>query len=123
VKRNSAQDAVITGQPVRILLHRAALLISRPGEQFLMLLRGLLKAPITVVLHDHSISVSGSSNVQIGNWNQQSVTSQISGLISEIDKIDAPEEQKKDAKGLLETITANPLIVAVLGPLLGKVLG
>jgi hypothetical protein len=78
--------------------------------------------PITVTLHDHSISISGSSNVQIGDANQQTVRVEIGKLARIIDNMNAPEAEKKHAKGLVEKITNNPLVVAAFGTILGKAL-
>jgi hypothetical protein len=84
---------------------------------------GTAIAPITVILHDQSISVSGSSNVQIGNANRQTFKTEMSFLASAVDQMDASEHERKEAKGIIERITTNPLVVAALSQLLGKSLG
>lgn len=79
--------------------------------------------PITVTLHDHSISVVGSQNVQIGNANQQTVAIEIGRLAKVIDSMNASDAEKKEAKGIIERITSNPLVVAAFAALFGKTLG
>src|SRR5947209_17456261 len=48
-------------------------------------IEGTARAPISISLHDHSVSVSGSSYVQIGNSNSQSFNTTIEKLASAID--------------------------------------
>lgn len=86
-------------------------------------IEGNTAPPITVTLHDHSISVIGSQNVQIGNANQQTVAIEIGKLANIIDSMNASDAEKKEAKGIIERITTNPLVVAAFGAVFGKALG
>jgi hypothetical protein len=76
-------------------------------------------APIAITIHDQSISVAGSTHVQIGNANISNVSLDIKKLIAAIDHSTASDGEKADAKSLIEKITNNPLVVAVLGSVLG----
>ncbi|MGB6324414.1 MAG: hypothetical protein WBG11_01200, partial [Methylocella sp.] len=75
---------------------------------------GTASAPITVTLHDQRISVSSSTNVQIGNSNTQSVTLNVGKLIAAVDHSNASEAEKKEAKSLLERIAGNQLVQKIL---------
>jgi len=81
---------------------------------------GTTHSPITVTLHDHSISVAGSTNVQIGNANVQGVSFNISKLIAAIDHSSATEMEKKEAKSLIERIASSPLLQTVLATVFGS---
>jgi hypothetical protein len=80
---------------------------------------GTATAPITITLHDHSISVSQSSNVQIGDSNTQGMKVRIDKLIAAVDHSQASATEKAEAKSLLEKLASNPLVKAVLGAVLG----
>jgi hypothetical protein len=84
---------------------------------------GRVEAGIAIVIHDHSVSISGSENVIVGNSNQQNVKVEIGKLASVIDRMDAGDEDKKQAKSLIEKITSNPLVVAALTTILGATTG
>lgn len=86
-------------------------------------MEGNVAPPISITLHDHSISVVGSQNVQIGNANQQTVAIEIGKLANIIDSMNASDTEKKEAKGILERVTNNPLVVAAFGALFGKAMG
>jgi len=70
---------------------------------------------------DHSIKVSGSSNVQIGNGNVQEIQVHLQTLISKIDESSGSEEEKKDAKSLLRRFVEHPLVSSVAGGLAGGI--
>ena len=76
-------------------------------------------APIAITFHDQSVSVTGSTHVQIGNSNISNVNLDIGKLIAAIDHSTASDGEKGEAKSLIEKITSNPLVVAVLGSALG----
>ena len=79
---------------------------------------GRKSSPITVIFNDHSISVSGSQN-QIGNSNVQTTTNvQFDRIKIAIDSANAPDSEKVEAKGILEKITSNPLLVSIIGSIL-----
>jgi hypothetical protein len=75
---------------------------------------GTVSAPITVTFQDRRISVSSSSNVQIGNSNTQGVNLNIEKLIAAVDHSNVSEAEKKEAKSLLERIAANQLVQKIL---------
>jgi hypothetical protein len=82
---------------------------------------GTVLAPITVALHDHSISVSQSSNVQIGDSNIQGVERlRIDKLIAAIDHSEASFTEKAEAKSLLERLAGGPLWTVLSAVFLGK---
>jgi hypothetical protein len=80
-------------------------------------IEGTALSPITITLHDHSVSVSGS-NVQIGNNNSQTVNMTIDKMVSAIDHSSASMDEKAEAKTLLQRIGENKLLATVLGTVL-----
>lgn len=64
-----------------------------------------------------TINITGSSAFQIGNQNSMQISDAFKSLIENIDKSDASEEEKKEAKGLLAKAVEHPLVSAVLGGL------
>lgn len=74
---------------------------------------GTTSSPITVILQDHSISVAGSSNVQIGDSNVQHVnisTPDLSRLVSEVtghlDELNLDARQKQRAEAQIAALRA-----------------
>jgi hypothetical protein len=81
---------------------------------------GTAKAPITVVLHhDQSIAVSGSTNVQIGSGHSLRSGLEIGKIVLAIDQSKGSDAEKKEAKGLLEKIASNPLLVGAFNTVFG----
>jgi hypothetical protein len=82
-------------------------------------IEGTVSPPISITLHDHSISIRSSSNVQVGSSNTQNINIQIDRLIAAVDHSTASDQEKAEAKSLLRAIAENPLVQSVLGLLLG----
>jgi hypothetical protein len=66
-----------------------------------------------------SLVISNSQNIQIGNGNVITIQDALQQLRSTIEQIDAPEPQKQQVRSLLESITHNPLVCAVVGGVVG----
>lgn len=64
-----------------------------------------------------------AGNLQIGNNNNQNIENAISKILGEIDKLDASEEQKKEAKGLLQKFVEHPIISGIISGVTLKALG
>jgi hypothetical protein len=86
-------------------------------------IEGNTSAPISIILHDHSVRVSGSTNVQIGNSNTQTLQNEIQRILTKIEQSNAPPSEKQEAKSLLERLSNNALLVSLLGGLLGGGVG
>ena len=112
------QHALIEWKPIRGLGGVAAGMgkITARGVD---VIEGTARAPITITLHDRRISVSESSNVQIGNSNVQDVKFDIKKLIAAVDHSNASDTEKAEAKSLLEKLASNKLVQAVLAALFG----
>jgi hypothetical protein len=82
-----------------------------------------VKPPITITLHDHSVSVLSSSNVQIGDRNTQGINLKVGRLLAAIDHSSASEGEKAEAKSLLKKLSENKLVQTALTTVLGVVLG
>src|SRR5208337_4375592 len=68
---------------------------------------GTAVEPTTVTLHDHRISVSQSSNVQIGDSNIQDVERlRVDKLIAATDHSEASITEKAEAKSLLKKLAS-----------------
>lgn len=70
-----------------------------------------------------TINISNSQGIQIGDYNAQSVVNMLESLAAEIDKVDAPEDQKVEAKSRLQGLLSHPLVVGVLGSAAGGLAG
>ncbi|PIG09612.1 hypothetical protein [Comamonas sp. 26] len=66
-----------------------------------------------------NITISGSSNVIVGNNNKQSVNHSVQELARVIDSSTATPEQKEEAKGLLKKFLEHPLLTAVASGAVG----
>ena len=69
------------------------------------------------------VRVTGSTNVQIGNANTQTVHLQIKKILTKIEQAEVSEPEKQEAKSLLERLSNNPLLVSILGGLLSGGVG
>lgn len=56
-----------------------------------------------------------NSNVQIGDHNVQDIINMFLELASEIDKADAPPEQKEEVKGFLRAALSHPVMTSIMG--------
>lgn len=62
-----------------------------------------------------NITISGSSNVIVGNHNQQSVHDSVQELVRIIESSTASTAEKEQAKGLLRQVLEHPLFASVAG--------
>ena len=62
-----------------------------------------------------TINIQGSTGIQVGNHNLMSFQVAVNEMLERIEKADTPEEQKKEAKSLLESFLSHPLISAIAG--------
>lgn len=77
-------------------------------------IEGHAKSPISVVFdQSRYISVSESSNVQIGDSNIQDVAVYLEKLITAIDDSSGTSAQKEEAKSLLKKFLEHPLVVSI----------
>ncbi len=67
-------------------------------------------------------SVNGE-NLQIGDNNQIAVTQHITEIQRAIEESNGTPEQKEEAKGVLQRLSENPLLVSIAGGVIGKALG
>src|ERR1700730_582054 len=79
-------------------------------------IEGNTKPPISITL-GHSISIQGSSNVEIGSHNIQDISVEIGKLVSAFDQSNARDEEKEEAKTLLKKFWEHPLVTSVAGGL------
>ncbi len=74
-------------------------------------------APSLSISFDQSrhVTVSSSSNVQIGDANVQNVKAQFESLVKAIDSTSATESEKKEAKTRLQKFLEHPLVASIVG--------
>lgn len=70
-----------------------------------------------------AISVTGSSNVVIGNNNAQHIQQNFQEIIRAIDSSNATPEQKAEAKGLIRQLLDNPIVNTLIGAGASALLG
>ncbi|MEW6438803.1 MAG: hypothetical protein AB1508_16720 [Pseudomonadota bacterium] len=104
---------LITWKPLRSGMGIAAGM-GRITSDGIDVLEGTASAPIAITLYDHSVRVSGSSNVQVGGGNVQNVNFDIGKLVAAIDHSQAGEREKAEAKSLLQKFTENKLVMSLL---------
>jgi hypothetical protein len=76
---------------------------------------------INFAYSDHSVSVSSSSNVQIGSGNIQGIAVHVEKLMEAIEASNAPPEKKKEAVGAFKKFLEHPAVAAILGGLAGSI--
>jgi hypothetical protein len=66
-------------------------------------------------VQNKSITITGSSNVIVGNQNHVTINQHISELANAIEKSSGTTEQKEEAKGFLRQFIEHPLVSAIAG--------
>lgn len=61
------------------------------------------------------VNIHGSSGIQVGNHNLMSFQLAVNEMLERIEKADASEEQKEEAKSLLGAFLAHPVVSAIVG--------
>jgi hypothetical protein len=69
------------------------------------------------------ITIHGSQGIQIGDHNVQNLQLALGELIQKIDSLDAPREEREEAKNRLTAFLAHPLVSSVVGASLPVALG
>ena len=70
----------------------------------------------------HRVEVHGSSNVQVGNANVQTVID-VDRVVAAIDHSTASEAEKAEAKSLLKKFLEHPLVSVIVGAAASKAMG
>jgi len=79
-------------------------------------IEGNSKPPIAINLdQSRHITITSSSNVQVGDFNKQEVRLHVESLLRAVEASSAPPEQKKEAKNLLQKFLEHPLVTSVAG--------
>lgn len=74
---------------------------------------------IEFVQHHNTYNISNSTNVAIGDNNQQTVKHSVEELMKVIESSGGSEEAKSEAKGLLRKTLEHPLLASVAGAAIG----
>ncbi len=69
------------------------------------------------------INITGATNVQIGDYNQQQIVQSFTELIKQINESSLPAEQKATALEKLKDFLNLPLVSSILGSALGGIIG
>lgn len=75
---------------------------------------GDIPPPMTITLNDHSIKVSGSMGVIVGNKNSQTMSLDIGKIATAINHSNASEGEKQEAQTLLETLMGNSTLLTAI---------
>ena len=70
-------------------------------------------------VQNKTINVTGSSNVVVGDNNTQNITQYISGIEHAINSSSASDEEKGQAKGLLQKLAEHPLVAVIADGAIG----
>lgn len=94
--------------------------VAAPGVD---VVEGTRASPLSINLDysQHNVSITSSSNVQVGSGNVQGVTIHVQKLIEVIDSAQASPEQKAEAKTALRAFLEHPAVTAILGGLASTV--
>lgn len=107
-------------------------LIEGPGNTVNGLLKAVsaLQAKLNAQIESHAerarnqnITISNSSGVQISSGNTQTVIDSLKLVVSAIDSINFPDEDKQEAKKQLDAFLRHPLVTSVLGGVSGGITG
>lgn len=85
-------------------------------------MEGMAK-PIGITVMSNSYNISNSTNVAIGDGNQQTVNDCVAELARLIEAAKGTPQQKEEAKGLLRKFLEHPLLSAVAGGALAGLVG
>ncbi len=112
------EHRLINWKPVKVMTGLASGMgkISALGID---VVEGANKPPIAIQFSQQNITVTGSSNIAIGNSNTQTVNVQADKIIQAIDHSSASDGEKEEAKSLWEKCLDNPLLSKILGMLFG----
>lgn len=66
-------------------------------------------------VQNKSINISDSSNIIVGDHNQQNITHHVKEIVRAIDESQATPEEKAEAKSLLRKFIEHPMVTAVAG--------
>jgi hypothetical protein len=80
---------------------------------------GNTAAPIAISI-DRSISVSGSTHVQIGDGNVQDLHMNADKIVGAINRSTATGAEKEEAKSLLARLLDNPILSRIVGLIVGS---
>ncbi len=85
-------------------------------------IEGEVKAPISIALDkSQNITITDSSHVQIGNSNAQDVHIDIGKILTAINKSNATDGEKEEAKSLLRSFLSHPLVSAIVGGIASQI--
>jgi hypothetical protein len=76
---------------------------------------GASQPPIAIHFSNHSVNVTGSIGVNVGNHNQQTISIQLQELVEAIEKGPGSDDEKREAKSRLRVFLEHPLVSALVG--------
>jgi hypothetical protein len=84
---------------------------------------GTRESPVSINLDysQHNVSITSSSNVQVGSGNVQGISVHVQRLVEVIESADASPKQKQEAKNALRKFLEHPAVTAILGGLASAV--
>lgn len=82
------------------------------------IIEGKSQSPIAITFHHNPVTVTHSSNVQVGNSNALNVNIDIAKINAAIDNSNVSEQEKQEAKSLWAKLTANATFAAIVSAIL-----
>ncbi len=82
-------------------------------------MEGNAPPPIAITIDSRQYSIHGSSNVQIGEGNAQNITILADKVRAAINSSQVTDEEKAEARSVLQSILANPLLAKIFGWMTG----
>ena len=79
------------------------------------IIEGTAHPLIGITMNDHSVSVHGSTNVQIGSGNTIKTSADIGRIEQAIDRLPITEHEKAETKSLLSRISGNASFASLVG--------
>jgi hypothetical protein len=80
-------------------------------------IEGTKQPPFAISVHDHRVQISNSSSIQVGTGNMQGVTISGERISIAIDRSNASQVEKEEAKSILQKILGSPLLSSILSGL------
>jgi hypothetical protein len=82
-------------------------------------IEGNTAVPMPININDHRISAQGPQNVQIGNSNTISANVDVRSVLSAIDKANATDAEKEEARDLFMHLFNSPTFASIAGAIMG----
>lgn len=70
-----------------------------------------------------NITINNSQGIQVGDHNMQMLADSLDDLAKRVEASDAPEPERQEARNRITALLQHPLVAAIVGGVVGKVVG